>query len=287
MALFKRCYKLTLNFNGKSLVYQELATNETSLKIDFETQASVNGAFSSGTITIAGLKQEDIAYLSTNYNPQTLALKDSSVELEAGYPSQMAIILNGNIYEAEPNFTSADQSIRFKVMSGIQNNLQKGKGGALDSIAKNATFKDICAKVAQNNGLGLKYDNKIPNKVIGDYAFQGTPYQQIMKLRDFMPLSVNIAVNNKTLEVSYTNSNGARKMLISGDSGLIGSPKPTSTGCIITILLNPTLSINTFIEIQSKKLPQLNTLYRIIEIKHRGASRGDAWHTELTLTKAL
>ena len=108
-----------------------------------------------------------------------------------------------------------------------------------------------------------------------------------MKLRELMPLSVNISINNKILEVTYTNSSGAKKMVISGDSGMIGTPKPTSTGCIVTILLNPTLSINTFIEIQSKKLPQLNALYRIIEVKHRGGNRGDNWHTELTLTKAF
>ena len=286
MALFKRCYKLTLTINGKTKIYQELATSDVSLKIEFEVTASVNGAFSNGIITIFGLKQEDTAFLATNYNPQTLQLKDSFVELEAGYPEQMAMILSGNIYESEPNFTSADQSIRFKVMSGVQNNLKKGASIA-DSISKNATFKDICTKVASNNNLALKYDNKIPNKVIGDFAFQGTPYQQVMKLRELMPLSVNIAINNKTLEVTYTNSSSAKKMVISGDSGMIGTPKPTSTGCIVTILLNPTLSINTFVEIQSKKLPQLNELYRIIEVKHRGGNRSDNWHTELTLTKAI
>lgn len=286
MALFKRCYKLTLTINGKTKIYQELETSDKSLKIEFETSASVNGAFSNGTITIFGLRQEDLAFLSTNYNPQSLQLKDSFVELEAGYPNNMAIILNGNIYESEPNFTSADQSIRFKVMSGVQNNLKKGASVA-DNLSKNATFRDICAKVAKNNDLGLRYDSTIPNKVIGDYVFQGTPFQQIMKLRELMPLSVNIAINNKNLEVTSASANGAKKMLVSSDSGMIGTPKPTSNGCIVTILLNPTLSINIFIEIQSKKIPQLNSLYRIIEIKHRGGNRSDNWQTELTLTKAF
>ena len=66
MALFKRCYKLTLTINGKTKIYQELATSDVSLKIEFDTTASVNGAFSNGTITIFGLKQEDIAFLATN-----------------------------------------------------------------------------------------------------------------------------------------------------------------------------------------------------------------------------
>lgn len=267
-------------------VYQELSDDDISLKIDFDTQVSLGGNFSNGNITITGLNKNDMQFLSTNYNPQTLQLKDSYIELEAGYSNNLALILCGNVIESEPNFTSADQSIRLKIMSGIQNNLQKG-ATLKDSISKNATFKDICAKVASNNNLSLQFDSKIPNKVIGDYVFQGTPFQQIQKLRDYMPYDVNISVNNKSLIVSSVNASGARKMVLSNKTGLLGTPKPTPLGCEARMLLNPSIKISDFVEIQSAKIPSLNQLYSIMEAKHRGSNRGDTWETILMLKKAF
>lgn len=286
MALFKRCFRLKITMGAMVKIYQELSADDESIKIDFDTSACINGNFSNGNITITGLTKSDMQFLSTNYNPQTLQLKDSKIELEAGYSGNLALILSGNVIEAEPNFTSPDQQIRLKVMSGAENNLKTGFT-LKDSISKNATFKDICGKVASNNGLSLVFDNKIPNKVIGDFVFQGTPFQQIQKLREYMPLAVTISVSNKQLIVASQNAKGAKKIILDNTTGLLGTPKPTSMGCEVRMLLNPALNINDFVEIKSQKLHSLNQLYYILEMKHKGSNRADTWETNLTLRKAL
>lgn len=281
MALFKRCYKLSIDIGSIRKTYQELSGDDVSLKIDFDVDMSANGSFSKGNITIIGLPQNDIALLSTNRNKDG-TLKPSKLSLEVGYPNILGQILQGNIIEAEANFTAPDQSIRLGVMSAYES----GQTQTTASLSKNATFKDIAQAVASANKLTLKYDSSIPNKVIGDYAFKGTPYQQVQRLREYMPNDVDISIKNSTLEVKNKNAPaGAKKIKIDSDSGLIGVPAPTLQGCNIRTLLNPALSVNDYIELKSARIPQLNGLYRIIELKHRGANRGDLWESALVTNR--
>lgn len=282
MALFKRCYKLSIDIGNIRKTYQELSGDDVSLKIDFDVDMSANGSFSKGNITIIGLPQNDIALLATNRNKDG-TLKPSKISLEVGYPNILGQILQGNIIEAEANFTAPDQSIRLGVMSAYES----GQAQTTASLAKNATFRDIAQAVASANKLTLKYDSSIPNKVIGDYSFRGTPFQQVQRLREYMPDDVDIAIRNDTLEVKNKKAPaGAKKIKIDSDSGLIGDPAPTLQGCNIRTLLNPSLSVNDYIELKSARIPQLNGLYRIIELKHRGTNRGDLWESALVMNRA-
>lgn len=278
MPIFNRAYRLTLQIDKVLKTYQELNVGEQSLKIDFEVDMSAGGTFSKGNLTITGLNQNDIAFLATNFTKEG-AFKDSKVELEVGYKDNISLILSGNISKSEANFTSPDQSLRLEVTSAFQS------GGAYvsNSLSKNATFKDICNLVALNNKLTLKYDNTIPNKVIGDYSYKGTPYQQIQKLREYMPNDVNITIKNNTLEVINAIKQGSISFIISSDTGMIGTPSPTNIGCIVKTLLNPNIQVNDFVELKSAKIKQLNGDYRVIELKHRGSNRGDLYETLLTL----
>lgn len=282
MALFKRCWRLKIQINDIVKVYQELTGDECSLKIDFNVDVSFNGNFSNGEITITGLTQRDIAFLATNYELGAARLKSSLVSLEVGYGDNISLILNGNIHESIPDFNNPDQSIRLKVMSGIENNIKLAD--ATLSL-ENATFKDLCQAVAKNNDVSLDFDKSVVDKVIGDYSFQGSPFQQIQELRNLNP-DIYVTLNNNTLKVTSINESKAVKIKINNQTGLIGTPIPSATGCEVTCLLNPSITINDFIEIESIKIPQLNSDYRIIALKHIGSNRGDNWLTILTLQKA-
>lgn len=282
MPLFKRCYKLSIDIGSIRKTYQELSGDDVSLKIDFDVDMSANGNFNKGNITIIGLPQNDIALISTNRNKDG-TLKPSKLSLEVGYPNILGQILQGNIIEAEANFTAPDQSIKLGVMSAYES----GQSQTTASLAKNATFKDIAQAVASANNLTLKYDSSIPNKVIGDYSFRGTPFQQVQRLREYMPNDVDIAIKNDTLEVKNKKAPaGAKKIKIDSSSGLIGDPAPTLQGCNIRTLLNPAISVNDYVELKSARIPQLNGIYRILELKHRGTNRGDLWESALVTIRA-
>ena len=282
MALFKRCYRLSIDIDKTRKVYKDLLGDE-GLKIDFDVDMSANGNFSKGNITITGLAQQDMAFLATNRNPNG-TLKPSKLELEVGYPDLLSLILSGNIIEAEANFTMPDQNIRLSVMSAFQNS-QINKNTS-NSINGNATFRDICQITASNNKLSLKYDPTIPNKIIGDYSFRGSPAQQIQNLRQYMPDDVSIAVKNNILQVVYNSTKGARAFKLDSESGLIGDPAPTLQGCNVRMLLNPALSVNDFVDLKSRRIPQLDGRYRILELKHKGVNRGDIWESNLVMIRA-
>ena len=283
MALFNRSWRLTIDIDGVSKTYQERSAQDTSLKIDFEIDSSVGGAFSNGTITIFGLSNADIAFLATNYNPQDGSLKPSLVQLELGYNDALSLVLFGNIVEAEPDFTQSDTRIRIRVASGAQQNLEKR---SITASEKDATFRSLCEIAAKNNDLALEYDSNIPQKTIGDYSFVGTPFQQIEGLRKLWD-GVDIFINGKKLSVKYKKASEVRKIVLDRDSGLIGTPKPTPFGVEATSMLNPALAAASFIELKSGKIPQINGLYRIATLSHKGSNRGELWISQLTLNKAF
>ena len=282
MALFKRLWRLTIQVNSVLKTYQELENSDTSLKIEFDVEVAVNGTFSNGNITIHGLTTQDIAFLSTNF--ANGSIKPSLVVLEAGYKERFGVLLKGNIIEAEPNFLNPVPSIRLKVISGALNNTQRLEMNT--SISKKATFKDLCALVAKNNQSVLNYDLALGNIVIGDFVFDCSPFAQIEKLRELNENAL-ITLENGKLFVKSKHSKGFKKIKLDSSNGLIGIPKPTFTGCIARSYLNPSLNSNVFVELKNSKIPQINGLYRLGALKHKGSNRSDLWETELTLQKGF
>lgn len=277
--LFKRAYRLKIQVGNVIKTYDELGADSSGLKIDFEVECSANANFSQGNLTIVGLSQKDIALIATNRTPQG-DFKPSKVELEVGYIDSLSLILSGNIKEAETNFTSPDQTLRIGVMSAYSSSAEQ-----VSTSAQNLTFKDLCLIVATNNKLTLRYDPSVPNKKIGDFAFDGTPYEQIQKLRSYCPDDCNIAVRNTILDVAGKSLKGAKKFTLDSSSGLLGDPSITAQGCEVKMLLNPALNVNDIIELKSARIPQLNAQYRILELRHAGGNYSDLWESHLSLTR--
>lgn len=278
MALFKRNWKLSIQIKDVTKTYQELTHADSSLKIDFETNTAIKSINNGGQITITGLKNQDIAFLSTNFKNGILV--PNLVSLEAGYSNELGLILNGNIVGIEPDFTNPDTILKLDIMNGIINNLTNNY--IVDSIKGTLTFKDLCARVAKNNNLTLKYDDSILNKTIEDYVFSGTPMLQLKELQEYNQ-DVYISIDKKHLVVSNIKTNKTTKIILNSKNGLIGTPKPTNLGCEVTTLLRPSLLVADIITLESIKLPQLNGDYRIIQLSHKGSSRGQAWYSNMIL----
>lgn len=278
--LFKRAWRLSVQIGDTLKTYQEINTIDESLKIDFSVKSALDGDFTEGDITISGLKLSDTAFLGTNYDNKTGELRQSELKLEVGYPNATAEILVGNIIEATPNFNSPNNEINLKVKSGGFNNIDFS---VCDSINGAVNFKTICEKVAENNKVALDFKTD-ENPIIYDYSFVGTPFQQIENLRKYV--KSNIFLQNAKLCVFSENQSPYTITKIDYQSGLIGSPKPNPLGCEIECLLNSSLQVGQFIDLKTKKIPQLDGNYRIIELVHSGSNRGSDWKSKLTLTKA-
>lgn len=279
MAIFRRSWRLTIQIKNAQKTFQEIATADTSLKIDFSIKTGAGGIFSEGNITVSGLTSADMAFLSTNFNPQTGAVRGSKVSLEVGYNGNLTKILSGNIIQAEPKFGSANHELNLKVNSGVFNNLNTRVG---DSLAGNTDFKSIAQKTAKNNDLVLEFGAGVANPKIKDYSFSGTPFQQIENLRNYT--GADVFLDNQKLAIISKEKGAGRKIKLDDNSGLIETPKPTFTGCEIRCLLNPALRVGQFISLKSRKIPQLDGDYRIIELTHAGCNRGKSWESKIIAT---
>lgn len=280
MALFKRAWRVSFQIGDTLKTFQELQSADESLKIDFSVTSSTDGGFSQGSITLTGLKRDDIAFLSTNYDSKTGELRKAGAKLEAGYFNGLYEILKGEIVEATPNLSGSDFTLDLTIQSGAWNNIDFS---VCDSFNGAMSFKTICERVAQNNKVALEFKTD-ENPILQDYSFKGTPFQQIENLRKYA--KSNIFLKNAKLCVFSDNQSPYSITKIDYKSGLLGSPKPTPLGCEIKCLMNTALQVGQFVELETLKIPQLNGNYRIIEMTHSGSNRGKEWQTALILTKA-
>lgn len=284
MKFFDRCWEIKLTINKKTRIYSHYNAEDMGMRIEFKSESSVKGTPSNGELTMYGLPLQDIAFMSTNYVPGTGALKPSEIEVQAGYDNTLHLVLIGNILETTPSFDSANTNIKFKVMSGLAKNQSKLYSQV--SMATKATFKDVCANIAKENNFVFKYDYHIPNRILRDYSFQGSVFQQIDELRSYYK-DIDIFIDKKTLFVKSKKRKPGetQRIVISGTSGMINSPKPTPMGCEVTTYLMPQCYPGEFVKLESLKVPQLNGTYRIQTVKHQGSSRGTSWHTTFVLIR--
>ena len=181
--VFKRSFRLRIEIDGVIKTYQEIQFTDQSLRIEFDITMGVAGAMANGNITVYGLTDKDMEYLTSCYNPMRGMFKRNFISLEVGYIDKMGLILQGNIIEVDPNYNILGNSINLKVMAGAGNNL--ANNNISTSLANKVDFQTICNDCAKNNGMTLKYDSKIPKRFINDYSFNGTPFQQIENIRKY------------------------------------------------------------------------------------------------------
>lgn len=279
MAVFRRCYRVKIQIGNIIKTYQDLGDNTNNLKIQFNTKISADGVFSEGVVSISGMTTADLAFLGTNFDFSTGAIKNANLSLEVGYQNGISLILSGNIMEADINLSFGNIGT-FKIMSCGFNAVNTSIS---DSVSGALTLKDLAARVAKNNGVALEFGKSVTNSIIKDYSFTGTPFQQIENLRKYTPANVFLA--NKKLCVLDKKSSPYVKTKIDYQSGLLQTPKPNALGCELLIMLNPNLKVGQFIDLSSLKIPQLNGVFRIVELEHTGSNRGGEWQSRILAYK--
>jgi hypothetical protein len=71
-------------------------------------------------------------------------------------------------------------------------------------------------------------------------------------------------------------------VLLSQETGMIGSPEATDNGLELKCLCNPALKVGGLVRVQSL-LDYFNGDYKIVHLQHKGDAIGGDWRTELTV----
>ena len=286
MAIFRRSWRLTLQIgNDKAKIFQEITNDDMSLKIEFDITSNT-ASYSEGTITLYNLAKDDMYYLvSCARIGADGIMKQNKVMLECGYGGDLGIILSGNIYEVTADFTSADRKITLKARGNIAKNFEFDSV----SVALNGDIdlKDICKELTKKQQILLEYDKNIQPIIQKGYSFLGRPTQMLENLRkSFKNLFLFYSEDGERLIVqSKENATISNKQPLSYETGLIGTPTPTQYGIQATSLLNKSLKMGGWIELNSLKIPQYNGVYYIYQIKHKGSNQNNEWFSILSLSK--
>lgn len=271
-ALFKRKVSLSLQVNNVIKTYSDALVDKFNLKIDFNITKTMGSLGDRGSITITGLPLEDAGALSTcMMNIGKEAPPRNYVQLMAGYESDYGVIFTGGVFKVSSNLDTPDMSVTLDVKPGYD----ASRITNIEINEKPATLMSICQKAATALKAPLNFTAE--DKKYSEFNFKGTVFQLLNNLQNTVPYTKRIYFSDNILHVEDTAVPGSDVILISGDSGLIGTPQASMQGINFKCLLMPGLKVGGMVQIQSRKLPLLNGLYKIQTLQMQGGNRSNPY----------
>lgn len=284
----KRVAYITFPNNAEDGEALQMEKKLKGLNIRFRiTVYAQNGMASDARIEVYNLNRKDLGFLSTI--ARTYLQKNYLFRLYAGYEGEEKMLFSGRALEAVPD-SYPDVILNINGMSGIE-----WWGENIEVAKDSSTVMDLIDHAAKQMGYqvniddNLRKNNALLNKVQPNFSFTGSPMDLLEECQQMMggvstdPQTVFMSVSNEQINIwspSVPNSN--KKLLISKETGMIGLPQPTETGCKVKILMNTGIKTGDIVELKSERIDLLNGDYYVIGITHEGETRGNSWYSTLT-----
>lgn len=259
------------------------------LNIRFGVQIYLqSGVSSQANIEVYNLNRDDLEFLSTTV--KTLMQKQNLIQLYAGYEGDVQLLFSGQVFQATPQgYPDVVLSIRGlsdMKWQGVNLELQKSDFKVIDLIDRAGKEMGYQVNIDEN----LRANNQLLNKDVKDWSFTGSPIELLEKVQDMLggitadPQTVAINVSNGQINVwSPSVQNRGKKLVISKKTGMIGLPRPTGTGCSVTILMNNGVTVGDLVSVRSERVKILDGDYYVMGITHEGELRGKSWYSTLEL----
>lgn len=272
MSKWIRNYRLTWIKKGEDpIVVQYPITIEFSVRRENLSQGG------EGNFLIMNLGKETRQKMQKHFNDPP---GDAVVKLEAGYGNNLSVIFNGTVRwanshrpEGSVNFVTQINGFDYGTVPNNSNDqfTVTGKDASQASVIRRLCG---CLKIVDEN---LNYV-PIPIGAIGTfdeteqtkYSLCGSAWEELKKVsgrRCYIDNGrVYVLNDNDVLE-------GA-EIVVSSDSGLLGTPKIDQNQLIIETIFEPAVRVGGTIKIKSQALEDQNGTYKIISIQHSGTISG-------------
>lgn len=280
----KRYLRLTLYDGRAALRERKVLSSLTEFyKISGDISATVSGAAAEANMTISNLKSDTMAFLSTNFTTWTNKQIQNEIELDIGYDNNHALLFLGAIIEAVPSMTSETYTIKLKCQAQFPKQLNQIFSV---SSAGTTTVKALAEKIALNYGYGTNVSTGAALVTVKNYSLAKQPL--INHLRYLSEITgLDCFVQNDTVVIKKRNEAIQRPRIYRIDgSNMVGSPRPTNSGAVVKVRIDPTLRTGIEVRLKSVRFPTLNDGKYIIEtISTSFDTRGNDWYNELKLTR--
>jgi len=290
---FGRAWKLTIEEQNGTLI--EFGTNPVGnpfdpepLQITFETYQTIQQGFWYCDIVIYNLNSP---------LEQQVLLQGMTVTLDAGYQGQpYGTIFKGSLlqplWERE---NGTDDKLTLHCVCGL---VEVNNNFIAQTIAGGLSQRQIVAQMAAACHFPLdssNVDELSSSKQTRASTYFGQPGEFFQDIADFN--NANLWFSNMAVNIRNLRQQTEIPTLSYGpDSGLIGTPKQTQDGVVMTVNLDARVQLMTQVQLQEgviiSQLPRnipsyptildANGLYIVGAVKHFGDSRGNSWDTEIT-----
>ena len=218
-----------------------------------------------------------------------------AVTLQAGYEDNRGLIFTGNI-----------KQVRMGRENGTDTyvDIAAGDGDeAYNNSVLNTTLSAGATQADQIN-TAAKTLKGVERGHIADTGGAGLPRGKSLygMTRDYMRQSTAASGTSWSIQdgrlqvVSMTSVLPNQAVLLTGQTGLIGSPEQTNDGIRARCLLNPMLAVGGRVKIDSTDISETRIsddteqkpatisrdgVYRLLAVEHQGDTRGNDWYSAL------
>jgi len=139
-------------------------------------------------------------------------------------------------------------------------------------ISRDAILKDIIS----SGNIPISYQTDLPSKSYpSGWAYAGTWRDALTEILDS---DASWSIQHGALQILKINEAPGNALLITSNTGMIGSPNRTDKGVNVKTLLTPALRSGGPIKIESQFL---TGDYKITKLVHEGNSRGLIWESQI------
>ncbi len=182
--------------------------------------------------------------------------KDCIVELKAGYGSNMALVLVGNISSAITTRENADRMTELQVVDGM---VELRDSVISVSINGKVNCKEVYQRIANAMGMSIVFASDLSFKTMPNgFSYAGKAKNALQKLAQYCGHSWTI--QNQVIQITWPGRSVSTKgYLLSSETGLINVPKKITigsgdeekTGWEVEYFLNGAIGVNDIVELRS------------------------------------
>ena len=279
--LYKRKVSLSVQIGNIVKTYSD-NLSDNNLAIDFNVTKSMGNYGDKASITVTGLTLEDIVSLSSVVTSIGKTPPPRNfISLSAGYPDNINTIYQGGLMAVSSNLDKPDMQITLECLGGFD----ASRTIEIEINLKPASLSVIASKLASALNMPLSF--LAEDKQYKSFSFKGSCYQLINELKMKTKGTIAIYMTDGKIIVDNIDVAGSNIILVSNQSGLVGTPQASIQGVNFKTLLNPNYAVGATVELLSNKLPLLSGLYKIITLTHQGSSRGNNFFSNIFARKLV
>jgi hypothetical protein len=266
----------------------ESALNVTELRVVFDVTKSTKREANSAKVTIYNLNPDQRSKLET---------AESRVVVKCGYAEEVGleVLYRGDVSFVESRKEGVDWATVIESDDG-QTVFDTTRVGL--SFKEGATAKQVLRDIL--GVIPLAQRSAVVNSAIAEavdleytngYAATGNAFAALTKVTD--SLSLEWSVQDGELKIiADGGTDGSRAIVISPDSGLIGSPQrrrkrkngtTTVAGWSVRSLLQPKIEPGGVVSIEAAAIKP-GAAFRVDSISHKGDTHGPEWVSELEVS---